>query len=470
MEKKLHSEMVNSQAKKMTKILFIAALVLGSVNISAQMKYFLNQTATHTSTTAVPGDFDFDFDGDGSKDFEINANATTNSLPYLRIKGKKSPSWGEVLGQADLVTIDGTDFDIPTTFATAPASAETDITWKDRNSQTILYFDATDPTFGDGNTYGVVGDQYIAIRFVKDGTGSTGNILGDTYYGWMHLTITDKDNWSINAWGYNTKIGAPATDGVPVGDEIHFLNQNLTSTTAVPGDFDLDFDGDGSKEFEVNLLNTGILRIKGKKSPSWGEVLGEAATVTVGTDEFDIPTIFGAVTTKGPDDVTWNDRNTTSVLYYDTGDTNIGNNGILGQAGEVYLAVTFIKGGEIDDMANDAYYGWVHLTITDANNWQINSYGYNPTAMLSPGYVLSTQKNEFSNDVIVFNNNNTVNIKNIPEDSSYQLFAITGQAIKIGSIKRGDASFDVENLSRGLYVLKIVGQESGKLLTAKLLF
>jgi hypothetical protein len=208
MEKKLHSEMVNSQVKKMTKILFIATLVLGYVNISAQMKYSLNQIAAYTSTTAVPGDFD-------------------------------------------------------------------------------LYFE-------------------------------------------------------------------------------------------------------GSKEYEVNLLDVVALRIKGKKSPSWGEVLGETATVTFDGGESDIPTIFDAVITKGPDDVTWNDRNTNTVLYFDTGDTN---NGILGQAVEVYLAVNFIKDGKTDYISNDAYNGWIHLTITD-----------------------------------------------------------------------------VENLSRGLYILKIVGQELVKLLTAKLLF
>jgi hypothetical protein len=463
-------EKVISNSKMITKISLFTVLVFGAFNASAQMKYFLNQTAAHTSTTAVPGDFDIDFDGDGKKEFEINFVTTDNGLTALRIKGRSSPSYGEVLGQADIVTIDGVDFDIPTTTATPPNSASVDETWNTRDTQTILYFDATDSTFGDGNIYGTTGEIYIGVRFITDGTGDLGGVAGETYYGWFQMTITDTENWSINAWAYNAKIDASASIGVPVGDEIHFLNQNLTGGADTPGDFDIDFDGDGSKEFEVNLLDPGILRIKGKKSPSWGEVLGEAATVTFDGDEFDIPTVYGSITTKGPDDLTWNDRNTNTVLYFDTGDTNIGNNGILGQAGEVYLAVNFIKGGEVDDVNNDAFYGWMHLTITDASNWQVNSYGYNPTAMLSPGYTLSTQKNDLDSNVMVFKDNKTLKIKNLPEVSEFRLYSILGQEVKQGVVQKNDATIDLSNLTTGVYILKAVGKTSGKVFSKKIIF
>ena len=450
-------EKVISNSKKITKISLFTVLVFSAFNVSAQMKYFLNQTAEHTSTTAAPGDFDIDFDGDGSKEFEVNL-LDDNAL---RIKGKKSPSWGEVLGDATFVTVGDNDFDTPTTTSTPPNSASTDLTWNDRDTDTVLYYDTGDTSIGNNGILGQTGEIYIGVRFIKNGENEAADNT-NTYYGWMKMTITDKDNWSINAWAYNTIVGEPAWGTLRM--------PNHTSTTAAPGDFDIDFDGDGSKEFEVNLLDDIALRIKGKKSPSWGEVLGEATIVAAGDNNFDIPTVFDEITTKGPNDVTWNDRNTNTVLYYDTGDTSIGNNGILGQTGEVYLALNFIKGGEVDDINNEAFYGWMHLTITDANNWQINSYGYNPTAMLSPGFVLSTQTNEFDTNVLVFKENNTLKIKNLPETSGFRLYSMMGQEVKQGIVQKNNATIDLSNLTTGVYLLKAVGKISGKVFSKKIIF
>jgi hypothetical protein len=454
----------NSEFKQIARILLITFLVFGTFNVSAQMKYFLNQTATHTSTTTTPGDFDLDFDGDGSKEFEVNLLDGY----ALRIKGRKKPSWGEVLGQANTVTVtnptsgEANILDVPTATATPPASSSTDQTWHDRNTNTVLYCDTGDNNVGNNGVLGTTGQIYIGVRWVVNGENDPADNT-NTYYGWIQMTITDKDNWSIDAWAYNTDVGEHAWGTLEY--------PNHVSTTATPGDFDLDFDGDGSKEYEVNDLDDILLRIKGKKSPSWGEVLGDANFVTVGDNSFDIPTVFNEPTTKGPDDTTWNDRDTNTVLYYDTGDTTIGNNGILGQTGEVYLALCFIKGGENDDAANLAYYGWMHMTITDDLNWSINSYAWNPTAMNSPGYpALSNGINEFDTNVLVFKENNNLIIKNLPEISDYKLYSILGQEVKRGVFEENDSTIDISSLKTGLYLLKAEGKISGKLFTRKIIF
>ena len=460
----------SSEFKQIARILLITFLVFGTFNVSAQMKYFLNQTATHTSTTATPGDFDLDFDGDGSKEFEVNLLDGY----ALRIKGRKKPSWGEVLGQANTVSVtnptsgEANILDVPTATATPPASSSTDETWHDRNTNTVLYCDTGDTSIGNNGVLGTTGQIYIGVRWVVNGENDPADNT-NTYYGWIQMTITDKDNWSIDAWAYNTDVGEPAWGTLEY--------PNHVSTTTTPGDFDLDFDGDTSKEYEVNLLDGFALRIKGKKSPSWGEVLGEANTVTVTNPAknedavLDIPTVFNEPTTKGPDDTTWHDRNTNTVLYCDTGDTSVGNNGILGQTGEVYLALCFIKGGENDDAANLAYYGWMHMTITDLNNWSINSYAWNPTAMNSPGYPpLSNGINEFDTNVLVFKENNNLIIKNLPEISDYRLYSILGQEVKQGVFEENDSTIDVSSLKTGLYLLKAEGKTSGKVFTKKIIF
>ncbi|MFT6843475.1 MAG: hypothetical protein ACJASR_002256, partial [Psychroserpens sp.] len=105
-----------------------------------------------------------------------------------------------------------------------------------------------------------------------------------------------------------------------------------------------------------------------------------------------------------------------------------------------------------------------------ASNWQVNSYGYNPTAMLSPGYTLSTQKNDLDSNVMVFKDNKTLKIKNLPEVSEFRLYSILGQEVKQGVVQKNDATIDLSNLTTGVYILKAVGKTSGKVFSKKIIF
>ena len=83
---------------------------------------------------------------------------------------------------------------------------------------------------------------------------------------------------------------------------------------------------------------------------------------------------------------------------------------------------------------------------------------------------MSIGKNQFGDNVRVYSDDNSITIKNLPEAADYTLYSIMGQAVKQGTAQRNDANFSVASLAPGMYILKAVGKESGKLLTAKLLF
>jgi len=52
----------------------------------------------------------------------------------------------------------------------------------------------------------------------------------------------------------------------------------------------------------------------------------------------------------------------------------------------------------------------------------------------------------------------------------YTHYSISGQAAQNGVVQRDNSKISVSKLATGIYILKAVGQESGKVLPAKLPF
>ena len=120
--------------------------------------------------------------------------------------------------------------------------------------------------------------------------------------------------------------------------------------------------------------------------------------------------------------------------------------------------------------------GWTNnLTIAgmrvDPNNGgAVGTISFDHIYLMETAGPLSIEKNQFSDNVMVYSDDNSITIKNLPEAADYTLYSIMGQVVQQGAAQRNDANFSVSNLAHGIYVLKAVGKESGKLLTAKLLF
>lgn len=129
-----------------------------------------------------------------------------------------------------------------------------------------------------------------------------------------------------------------------------------------------------------------------------------------------------------------------------------------------YVGLRFNSGDNV-------YYGWLRMDVTDNATWTLKDYAYItiPNAQIAAGQamVLETER-EFSSDVRVFTNNNQeIEIINLPEESNYNLYSITGQQIKQGVAQKNSHSIATYNLSTGVYILKIEGVDSGKILTKK---
>ncbi len=164
------------------------------------------------------------------------------------------------------------------------------------------------------------------------------------------------------------------------------------------------------------------------------------------------------------DDANWNTA-TAQAMYLDLFNLGFLITGNWVNVTDKYLGLKYYVGG-------NTHYAWMRLDVTNEGNWVIKDYAYNntPNAQIAAGQtmVLSADK-EFSTDVKVFSYNQEISILNLTEESKYELYSITGQQVRKGIAQRNKHIIRTESLTTGVYILKVEGLDSGKLLTKKLI-
>lgn len=228
---------------------------------------------------------------------------------------------------------------------------------------------------------------------------------------------------------------------------------NIDGTSESSHTFDLN--SDGVDDFTIASGNFG-----------WGDSMGVAplngnavlSTVNARPFALEIDAVVEA------DDANWNTA-TAQAMYLDLFNLGFLITGNWVEVTDRYLGLKY-------DIDGNTHFGWLRLDVTDDGNWTIKDYAYSniPNAQIAAGQtmVLRTDK-EFSTDVKVFSYNQEISILNLTEESNYALYSITGQQVKKGIAHRNKHIIATENLAIGVYVLKVEGLDSGKLLTKKLI-
>ncbi len=164
------------------------------------------------------------------------------------------------------------------------------------------------------------------------------------------------------------------------------------------------------------------------------------------------------------DNISWN-ASEAQAMYLDFLNLGFLISGNWIDVADRYLAMKY-------DIDGNAHYGWLRMDVTDDANWVIKDYAYHsvPNAQIAAGQTtVLGGKEEFLTDVRVFAHNQEISILNLPENSNYTLYSITGQQVKQGIAQRNRHTIEASNLVTGIYILKVEGNETGKLLTNKII-
>ena len=118
-----------------------------------------------------------------------------------------------------------------------------------------------------------------------------------------------------------------------------------------------------------------------------------------------------------------------------------------------YLGLRFNIGG-------NTHYGWARLDVGGSgSNWVIKDYAYNttPLASIDAGEgmpPLSINDNVFSNVKIVALNK-SIALYNLPQQTNYRLFSITGQSVLNGKTDTNTHVIEANTLSSGIYIIEL---------------
>jgi hypothetical protein len=123
------------------------------------------------------------------------------------------------------------------------------------------------------------------------------------------------------------------------------------------------------------------------------------------------------------------------------------------------------------------HYGWVRLDLSfDSNNsgaeWTIKDYAYNDT----PGdSILAGETETLDLEDIAINNvrvvalNKTIGIYNLPLQTTYRLFDITGKQVMKGLTDQNIHTIEASTLSDGIFILEIVDTNSKAVIKKKVI-
>lgn len=231
--------------------------------------------------------------------------------------------------------------------------------------------------------------------------------------------------------------------------QINYTSVNLTGSAAES--YDIDLDGDGTDDFNISSGNFlgDYLNITPLGTNAVISVVDNSPTVLLDGDLIDGTSTWDADASQG--------------LYYNfLGFIVIGN---WENVSNSYLGLQFSINGNI-------HYAWIQLSITDNATWEIIDYAYEETpniGVLAGSTITLGVEHEFSSDVRVFSFNQELKILNLPEKSNYKLYSSLGQLVDFGVADRNSFIINTTRFNTGMYVLKVVGNDSGKTLTKKLI-
>ena len=128
------------------------------------------------------------------------------------------------------------------------------------------------------------------------------------------------------------------------------------------------------------------------------------------------------------------------------------------------------------DISGITHYGWARLDVPlNASGWVIKDYAYNATQTV-PGFgdpitagqtTLGLDDNELSKIKIVALNKSNA-LFNLPQQTNYRLFSITGQSVLDGKITNSTHVIEANTLATGVYILELKDVDSNAVIRKKI--
>jgi hypothetical protein len=245
----------------------------------------------------------------------------------------------------------------------------------------------------------------------------------------------------------------------------------LNATTNANNDpIEIDLDNDGTFEFDIRLKYTVNLDLNPNSLITGASALGDPTGGSEGNYVY--PFALNSGYSIGPissstSNNAWSNYNRQSMVFNNC--TTSGpsyaqfgcNPGV-----DKFLGLRFLIDG-------NTHYGWARLNITDLpNNWTLVDYAYEdtPDTAIMAGEMppLGVKENVLSNIKIVALNKN-IALYNLPQQTNYRLFSITGQSVLDGKISNNTHVIEANTLATGIYIIELKDIKTNAVIRKKII-
>jgi len=260
--------------------------------------------------------------------------------------------------------------------------------------------------------------------------------------------------------------GIAGAHGQIVYTDVNPDGHSSMSNVAIP----IDLDQDMTREFDVRLRGAVDLVIFVNSSLTGASVLGNPEGGSLGNYRYPFALDYGAVI--GPIASTtssaWN-NDITQTLVWNNCSLYGGDYAQWCDADDKYLGLRF-------QIAGQTHYGWARLSVHVGTgqlpeDWFLKDYAYNSVAgetiMAGEGGVLGIDDNTFT-EVGIKAFNKSVWLSNLPNQTDYQIFNISGQRVLDGKISSSKYTIEANTLSDGIYVIELMDAQSKAVIRKKI--
>ncbi|MBU2929194.1 T9SS type A sorting domain-containing protein [Winogradskyella psychrotolerans] len=208
-------------------------------------------------------------------------------------------------------------------------------------------------------------------------------------------------------------------------------------------DYSLDLDNDGNADFNIDAgtLNAGAYNFVqiNNASNSSNSILGSQPSYI-----YPFALDNGAIISSGQSTFYSGGTLNFASCYLGVGDSN------WCGATDKYLGLRF-------QIAGSTHYGWAKLDVSESgDSFTVKEYAYNATAgeAIEAGQTLSVDQFALNN-VRIVGLNNSIGLYNLPENTNYNVYDISGKSILNGSINNNSYIIEAKRLSQGVYIVEL---------------
>ena len=216
---------------------------------------------------------------------------------------------------------------------------------------------------------------------------------------------------------------------------------------------------DAIDDFEIFVNNSIDLRIKPLVANN--EILGNPYSTSSSFYVFPYALNEGETISSNANG-TWFDNGLISGIQ----DLNY-SSGLRGNWKDVqdrYLGLRFKIGG-------NTHYGWAKLDVgLSGASWSIKEYAYNtiPDDPINAGQkVLGLQESSLNKTKIIALNK-SISIYNLPQETKYRLFNMSGQNVLDGKTVTKTHNIEASTLSKGIYIIELQDSDSKAVIRKKI--